>query len=363
MSFAAVSTHAGAVASSRRAPVGMGASTLGEQRQVAQLPVDHVPGRRYRHRRFDVRWKASAGDSHNESRRRSLNSRNAPGHVHRHGPKPPSIEQLLRAMPELTPEPPKDKPVSDKPVSINAMSFDESSIGDTEFIAETKLPTGSGFYRLRGYRHSVDGAVPSEPVAICFGDIEGREKVPVRVHDACFTSEVLGSLKCDCKQQLQLAMEYIQENDGMVIYLHQEGRGIGLANKIAAYALQDTQGLDTVDANRALGLPDDVREYTAVANILEDMGIRSIQLMTNNPRKVATLEKLGVKIEGRIPCIVKANLFNQGYLEAKEGRMKHFLDGSWCYWDHSGNTFDEDDAAASGGGADAEQGEPAAQEK
>ena len=149
----------------------------------------------------------------------------------------------------------------------------------------------------------------------------------------------------------------------MVIYLHQEGRGIGLANKIAAYALQDTQGLDTVDANRALGLPDDVREYTAVANILEDMGIRSIQLMTNNPRKVATLERLGVKIEGRIPCIVKANLFNQGYLEAKEGRMKHFLDGSWCYWDHSGNTFDEDDAAASGEGGGAEQGEPAEEEK
>ena len=348
MSFAAVSTHAGAVASSRRAPVGMG-----EHRQVGQL-VDHVAGRRYRHRRFDVRWTASAGDPNNVSRRRSLNSR--PGHVHRHGPKPPSIDQVLRAMPEQ-PEPPKDKPVS-----TNAMSFDESSIGDTEFIAETKLPTGSGFYRLRGYRHSVDGGVPSEPVAICFGDIEGREKVPVRVHDACFTSEVLGSLKCDCKQQLQLAMEYIQENDGMVIYLHQEGRGIGLANKIAAYALQDTQGLDTVDANRALGLPDDVREYTAVANILEDMGIRSIQLMTNNPRKVATLERLGVKIEGRIPCIVKANLFNQGYLEAKEGRMKHFLDGSWCYWDHSGNTFDEDDAAASGGGG-AEQGEPAAEEK
>ena len=297
MSFAAVSTHAGAVASSRRAPVGMGASTLGEQRQVGRL-VDHVAGRRYRHRRFDVRWTASAGDPNNESRRRSLNSRNAPGHAHRRGPKPPSIDRVLRAMPELTPESPKDKPVS-----TNAMSFDESSIGDTEFIAETKLPTGSGFYRLRGYRHSVDGGVPSEPVAICFGDIEGREKVPVRVHDACFTSEVLGSLKCDCKQQLQLAMEYIQENDGMVIYLHQEGRGIGLANKIAAYALQDTQGLDTVDANRALGLPDDVREYTAVANILEDMGIRSIQLMTNNPRKVATLERLGVKIEGRLSLI------------------------------------------------------------
>lgn len=105
------------------------------------------------------------------------------------------------------------------------------------------------------------------------------------------------------------------------------------------------EGLDTVDANRALGLPDDVREYTAVANILEGLGIKSIQLMTNNPRKVATLERLGVVIEGRIPCIVKANLFNHGYLEAKEGRMKHYLDGSWCYWDHSGTvdeSFDEE---------------------
>ena len=230
------------------------------------------------------------------------------------------------------------------------MSFDEFSTGDTSFVAETKLPTDRGFYRVRGYRHSVDGAPPTEPVAIVYGEIEGRESVPVRVHDACFTSEVLGSLKCDCKQQLQLAMEYVQEHDGMVIYLHQEGRGIGLANKLAAYQLQDEKGLDTVDANRALGLPDDTREYTAVANILEGMGIKSIRLMTNNPRKVATLERLGVKIDGRIPCIVQANLFNQGYLEAKEGRMKHYLDGSWCYWDHSGSTFDEADA---GGGEEA----------
>lgn len=247
--------------------------------------------------------------------------------------------------------PDMDPPSDDRPISINAMSFDEFSTGDTEFIAETKLPTDRGFYRVRGYRHSVDGAPSTEPVAIAYGDIEGRESVAVRVHDACFTSEVLGSLKCDCKQQLQLAMDYVQEHDGMVIYLHQEGRGIGLANKLAAYQLQDEKGLDTVDANRALGLPDDTREYTAVANILEDMGIKSIRLMTNNPRKVATLEKLGVQIDGRIPCIVEANLFNQGYLEAKEGRMKHYLDGSWCYWDHDGTSMDEGDGEgkASGG--------------
>ena len=252
--------------------------------------------------------------------------------------------------------------VDGAPPSINAESFDESSIGVTEFVAETKLPTDRGFFRVRGYRHSVDGGAPSEPVAIISGDIEGKEKVPVRVHDACFTSEVLGSLKCDCKQQLQLAMEYVQENDGMVIYLHQEGRGIGLANKIAAYALQDIDGLDTVDANRALGLPDDVREYTAVANILEDLGIKSIQLMTNNPRKVATMQRLGIAIDGRIPCIVKANLFNVGYLEAKEGRMKHYLDGSWCYWDHDG-TVDEGDEATPPGAEKQREGVDVVEEK
>ena len=223
----------------------------------------------------------------------------------------------------------------------------------TTFVAETKLPTDRGFYRVRAYRHAnPNTGEVTEPVCVIYGEVEGREDVPVRVHDACFTSEVLGSLKCDCKQQLQLAMEYVQEHDGMVIYLHQEGRGIGLANKLAAYQLQDERGLDTVDANRALGLPDDTREYTAVANILEDMGIKSIRLMTNNPRKVATLERLGVRIDGRIPCIVKANLFNQGYLEAKEGRMKHYLVGSWCYWDHSGSTFDEADPWGGGKGAE-----------
>ncbi len=255
---------------------------------------------------------------------------------------------------------PTTNSIDDRPISVNAMSFDEFSTGDTTFIAETKLPTDRGFYRVRGYRHSVDGAPSTEPVAIAYGEIEGRESVAVRVHDACFTSEVLGSLKCDCKQQLQLAMDYVQEHDGMVIYLHQEGRGIGLANKLAAYQLQDERGLDTVDANRALGLPDDTREYTAVANILEDMGIKSIRLMTNNPRKVATLERLGVRIDGRIPCIVEANLFNQGYLEAKEGRMKHYLDGSWCYWDHSGSTFDEADV---GGGKAAEKASDAETEE
>jgi len=184
-----------------------------------------------------------------------------------------------------------------------------------------------------------DGLSYTEPAAIISGTVEGQENVPVRVHDACFTSEVLGSLKCDCAQQLQLALEYVQNKPpGMIIYLQQEGRGIGLSNKIAAYALQE-RGFDTVDANRELGLPDDCREYTPVPNILRDLGIKSIQLMTNNPRKLEMLEQLGIQITGRIPCVVKAGKYNQRYLSAKEKRMDHMLEegsNGWCYWNHEG---------------------------
>eukprot|EP00201_Polytomella_parva_P021961 CAMPEP_0175046434 /NCGR_PEP_ID=MMETSP0052_2-20121109/5032_1 /TAXON_ID=51329 ORGANISM="Polytomella parva, Strain SAG 63-3" /NCGR_SAMPLE_ID=MMETSP0052_2 /ASSEMBLY_ACC=CAM_ASM_000194 /LENGTH=192 /DNA_ID=CAMNT_0016310187 /DNA_START=407 /DNA_END=985 /DNA_ORIENTATION=- len=150
--------------------------------------------------------------------------------------------------------------------------------------------------------------------------------VIVRVHDACFTSEVLGSLKCDCGEQLRLALSTIQRNPpGVVIYLHQEGRGIGLANKIAAYSLQES-GVDTVDANRLLGLPDDSREYTAVRNILAELGIRSVRLMTNNPRKMAALAALGVEVKGRVPCQINPGEHSLGYLQAKRNRMSHLID-------------------------------------
>lgn len=168
----------------------------------------------------------------------------------------------------------------------------------------------------------------------------------MRVHDACFTSEVLGSLKCDCREQLQLALKYIHDHPpGMVIYLQQEGRGIGLANKIAAYALQE-KGLDTVDANRALGLPDDCREYSAVRHILQELGIKSIRLMTNNPRKITELSNMGIPIVDRVPCIVESTEYNAGYLSVKQSRMEHLLtessseeeplEGQFCYWDHHG---------------------------
>ncbi len=192
-----------------------------------------------------------------------------------------------------------------------------------EFVSETLLPTRRGSFRVRAYRDHVDC---TEPLAIVCGDVAGAAGLPVRVHDECFTSEVLGSLKCDCREQLNFALDHIQFHGlGAVIYLRQEGRGIGLANKIAAYALQE-HGADTVDANRMLGLPDDVRRYDGAAAILSDLGVRSIRLMTNNPRKLAELRDEGVVILDRIPILVEPNTHSAGYLVAKAERMGHLLD-------------------------------------
>ncbi len=193
-----------------------------------------------------------------------------------------------------------------------------------EFVAETRLPTDRGTLRVRAYRDHRSG---TEPLAIVSSGAEGGRQLAVRVHDECLTSEVLGSLKCDCKQQLDQAIDHILAHGGVVIYMRQEGRGIGLANKIAAYALQE-QGLDTVDANRALGLPDDSRTYDAAADILRDLGIDDIHLMTNNPRKIAKLRALGITVAHRIPVLVGSNPHSAGYLDAKESRMGHLLDGS-----------------------------------
>jgi len=191
------------------------------------------------------------------------------------------------------------------------------------FVAETNLPTDKGTFRVRSYRSTVDASY--EPTAIIFGKVEGLENVPIRVHDACFTSEVLGSQKCDCKDQLDFSINYIKHNcPGIVIYLQQEGRGIGLANKIAAYSMQE-KGYDTVEANRILGLPDDCRDYQSVYDILGDLRIKSVKLMTNNPRKIEQLEKLGIKITDRIPIQMQPNLTNLHYLKTKASRMQHYL--------------------------------------
>ncbi|KAJ1480764.1 GTP cyclohydrolase II-domain-containing protein [Baffinella frigidus] len=240
-------------------------------------------------------------------------------------------------------------------VSPDSLPADEpgewSSEGRTEFIAECQLPTDKGMFRLRSYRYR--GAkvvtrngervlewIEMEPVVMVSGDVgkpraesegvpEGKgsnsEGVLVRVHDQCFTSEVLGSKRCDCKEQLDLALDYIKAHSGAIIYMPQEGRGIGLANKIAAYELQDG-GLDTVDANRHLGFDDDERSYDCVPFILKDLGINSVELMTNNPYKINSLTDMGVKISSTTRSLVAPNKFNEKYLRTKANRMDHFLD-------------------------------------
>ena len=188
------------------------------------------------------------------------------------------------------------------------------------YISKAPLPTRYGTFEARAYRHR-----HKDFLALVKGSLEGKSGVLTRVHDACLTSEAFGSLKCDCAQQLDLALREVQEAEcGIVIHLPQEGRGIGLAAKIAAYGLQASQGLDTVDANRALGLPDDLRTYGYVPPVLADLGVLSIALMTNNPMKVQALEALGVQVDEVVPC--KPRLIAteaRRYLDAKRRRMRH----------------------------------------
>jgi GTP cyclohydrolase II len=199
----------------------------------------------------------------------------------------------------------------------------------TTWVASAALPTRHGNFTTHVFqtppdaREWEDGA--KEHVALVFGDVSGRSGVPVRVHSECITSEVFGSLKCDCKEQLEAAMaDVARRGCGVILYLRQEGRGIGLANKIRAYDLQ-SRGHDTVDANRLLGLPDDARKYDAAAEMLEHLRVKSIRLMTNNPDKVQAMKALGVPVDGRIPVVVAPNPHSLGYLEAKRLRMAHDL--------------------------------------
>lgn len=191
------------------------------------------------------------------------------------------------------------------------------------FVAETNLPTDKGMFRVRAYKDLSKGnSVDSEIMCIIKGDIENSSDVIIRVHDQCYTSEILGSLKCDCRQQLDHAMLYIQQHNGMIIYMPQEGRGIGLANKIKAYSVQEL-GYDTVDANRVLGFEDDLREYNVVPSILAELGISSVRLITNNPRKIDQLTDLGIQVNGRVPIIMETNIHSHGYIAAKRARMGH----------------------------------------
>jgi GTP cyclohydrolase II len=201
-----------------------------------------------------------------------------------------------------------------------------------DFFARTRLPTGHGTFDVRVH---VDPE-GKEHVAVSTGELEGAFALPVRIHSECLTGEVLGSLKCDCKQQLDAALKFMQEaGRGLVLYLRQEGRGIGLGNKIRAYALQE-QGYDTVDANHLLGLPGDARTYEAAAQMIRRLGISSVALLTNNPAKIDALRLLGVNVSGRIPLVISATSEQAAsYLATKRARMGHLLEED-CGGPHAG---------------------------
>lgn len=190
-------------------------------------------------------------------------------------------------------------------------------------VAVAKLPSRFGDFRIVAFWNNRD---QKDHIAIVHGDVVGAENVPTRMHSECLTGDVIGSLRCDCRDQLETALKKIgQMERGVVLYLRQEGRGIGLANKIRAYALQD-QGMDTVEANLALGFRDDERDYAIAAHMLSSLGISSVQLMTNNPGKVRQLEQYGVKVSERLPHLLPPNPHNRFYLETKAQRSGHFID-------------------------------------
>jgi 3,4-dihydroxy 2-butanone 4-phosphate synthase/GTP cyclohydrolase II len=191
-----------------------------------------------------------------------------------------------------------------------------------ERVTSVKFPTNHGTFTLHLYRSSVDD---HHHLALEKGDVRGKENVLVRVHSSCLTGDVFGSCRCDCGEQLKKAMELIDhEGLGVVLYMRQEGRGIGLANKILAYKLQD-QGRDTVEANNELGFPADLRDYGIGAQILVDLGLTSIRLITNNPKKIVGLEGYNLKVTDRVPLQIAPNQHNARYLETKRDKLGHIL--------------------------------------
>jgi 3,4-dihydroxy 2-butanone 4-phosphate synthase/GTP cyclohydrolase II len=201
-----------------------------------------------------------------------------------------------------------------------------------ERVVATRLPTAFGDFEVVGYRSLVDD---KHHVAMVKGEVDGAEDVLVRVHSECLTGDVFHSLRCDCGEQLESALAVIEEaGRGVLLYLAQEGRGIGLLNKLKAYKLQET-GLDTVDANLQLGLPADLRDYGIGAQILTDLGLTSIRILTNNPKKIVGLEGYGLSVSGQVPIAPTPNPHNEAYLRAKRDRMGHTLH-------HQGLPLDEE---------------------
>ncbi len=189
--------------------------------------------------------------------------------------------------------------------------------------AIAQLPTRFGQFHIVAFENNRDG---KEHVAVVRGNVVGAQDVPVRLHSECLTGDVLGSLRCDCRDQLEAALEMIGRMDyGLLLYLRQEGRGIGLINKIRAYALQDA-GLDTVQANLALGFRDDERDYAVAVHMLLSLRVRSVRLITNNPKKIEQLTEYGILVTDRIPHVMKPNPYNRFYLQTKAEKSGHLID-------------------------------------
>ena len=188
--------------------------------------------------------------------------------------------------------------------------------------AETRLPTKYGDFRIIIFKNEVDH---KEHLMIVKGDVRGKSDVLMRIHSECLTGDVFGSHRCDCGEQLENALRAIEEQgEGIVIYMRQEGRGIGLTNKIKAYTLQD-DGYDTVEANVKLGFPPDMREYSLAAQMLRELDVKSVKLLTNNPEKKEDLERWGITVSKRVPIVIKANSINAKYLNTKKEKMRHML--------------------------------------
>ena len=197
----------------------------------------------------------------------------------------------------------------------------DAAVPTLERIASAQLPTTEATFTMTVFR-AADG---KEHMAMALGELQGEVAPLVRIHSECLTGDALGSLRCDCGPQLQEAMHRIAvEGRGVILYLRQEGRGIGLGNKIRAYALQD-QGVDTVDANHQLGFPDDARDYRLAVTLLRELGVCRLRLLTNNPRKVASLSADGIEVVDRVPLEVGENPHNASYLATKRARLGHLL--------------------------------------
>lgn len=192
----------------------------------------------------------------------------------------------------------------------------------TKIVATAGLPTRFGDFRIVAFSMGFDG---KEHIALVRGDVEYKENVPVRMHSECLTGDTLGSYRCDCRDQLEAALRYLGGQEfGILLYLRQEGRGIGLINKIRAYSLQD-HGMDTVEANHALGFADDERDYSIAAGMLTALRVKSVKLLSNNPKKIAGLQEYGIVVSERVPHVMNSNPHNREYLETKARKSGHIL--------------------------------------